>query len=481
MVAIGTGFGGTKSKPMDRSNRRLRTGIVLLGDIVGLYLALFVTIKIRYGGVDANLWWEHVGPFTAVFAVWLAVFGISRLYDLSASGGRAALGFQLLGAMVMAGTIAAAFFYLGHNRLFTLRPQKVLILVLTVSGLTLYVWRMLLMAVLRSPRLSRRVLFVGVNPLIQWLMTELTAKPQLGYTPAAWVQTNGEPLPQFDPPKSQTSAVPSYRDVAGLATRCQRHGIDLIVSGISPRHHATLLGELMQCLPLKIDFSDLSTFYERITGKVPVDAIEQVWFLENLQEGTKKPYEFIKWLLDVALAAVLLLVALPMMPLLYAVVKLSSPGRFLFTQTRVGAAGRKFRAMKIRTMVMDAERHGPQWASRDDSRITAVGLWLRRTRLDEIPQLVNVLRGEMSLIGPRPERPEFIEQLKQTIPFYEERLLVKPGLTGWAQVNFPYGATAHDALEKLQYDLFYIKHRSLGLDFSIMLRTIGTMVSHSGR
>lgn len=470
-----------KELPMDRANRRLRTTILVIGDIAWMYLALFATLELRYGAVDATLWWEHFGPFTIVFALWLVVFTVSRLYDLSVSGGRTDLGFRLFGALLASGTIAAAFFYLGHNRLFTLRPQKVLALVLVASYVALYVWRLLLLTALRSQTLSRRVVFVGIQPIIPQLIAELITKPQLGYTPAAWIKVNGEVAQNIEISKYGNVDIPAYREVTGLPDLCRRHGADLIVSGISPRQHTTLLKELIACLPLKIDFSDLSTFYERISGKVPVDAIEQVWFLENLQEGTKRPYESIKWVADLALAAVLLLLTLPILPMLYLLVKITSPGPFLFKQTRVGQAGHRFTAMKIRTMVVDAEKHGPQWASHNDARVTTVGRLLRQIRLDEIPQLVNVLRSEMSLIGPRPERPEFIEQLKQSIPFYEERLLVKPGLTGWAQVNFPYGASVQDALEKLQYDLFYIKHRSLGLDLSIVLRTIGTMLAHSGR
>lgn len=468
---------------MMRTSRQLRNLLLCAGDIALLYFSLWLTLKFRYSGSpDSQLWGEHVGAFTIVFAAWLIIFAVGGLYDVGSSGGRIQLASRIAGALAIAGIVAATYFYLGYNRLFTLRPQKVLAIVLVIAFFGMLLWRILFLAALRSPRLSRRVLLVGSHQIIPELITELNSKPQLGFFPVAWLQVNGSESPQlFDTSKFRDLELSIYHELTQMREICQRHQVDLIVSGISPRHHENLLRELLSCLPLHVDFSDLSKFYERVTGKVPVDAIEHVWFLENLQEGTKRPYELIKRMMDIVLAVALLILAIPLLPFLYALVKLSSPGAFLFTQVRVGQAGRKFRAMKIRTMVVDAEKHGPQWARPDDARVTPVGKIMRKIRVDEIPQLYNILRGEMSLIGPRPERPEFIEELKRSIPFYEERLLVKPGLTGWAQVNFPYGASVEDTLEKLQYDLFYIKNRTLGLDLSIGLRTIGTILSRSGR
>lgn len=466
---------------MDRANRQIRTALLLAGDLVLLYGALFTTLKIRYGTLFAmDLWWDHVRPFTVVFIAWVAIFAIGGLYDITAAGGRMQLAARLAGALTTAGVIASTYFYLGYRRLFFLRPQAVLLIILAVSFIALLVWRIIFLAGLRSPRLRRRVLLVGNHQIILELISEVLQKPQLGFSVAAWLQPNGEQLQKSGMAEDQNPNLPTYHNLTELRAICQRHHVDLIVSGISPRHHEALLRELLACVRLRIDFSDLSNFYERITGKVPVDAIEQVWLLENLQEGTKRLYELLKRGADMVLALLIIAVVWPLLIVAYFAVKRSGPGPFLFRQVRVGQAGRHFLAMKIRTMVADAEKSGPQWASRHDQRVTPIGRILRSVRLDEIPQLINVLRGEMSLIGPRPERPEFIERLKSTIPFYEERLLVKPGLTGWAQVNFPYGASIEDALEKLQYDLFYIKHRSLGLDLAIALRTVGTILSRSG-
>ncbi|NLE52681.1 MAG: polyprenyl glycosylphosphotransferase, partial [Chloroflexi bacterium] len=189
----------------------------------------------------------------------------------------------------------------------------------------------------------------------------------------------------------------------------------------------------------------------------------------------------LKRAVDLLLAIVGLAIFAALLPLIVVSMKLDSPGPIFFRQQRVGKSGRLFWVVKLRSMIPDAEREtGPRWASDDDPRVTRVGRLLRKTRLDEMPQLYNVLRGEMSIIGPRPERPEFVEALSQTIPFYRTRHVVKPGITGWAQVRYHYGSSEEDALIKLQYDLYYIRHRSLALDVLIILRTAGKMLSFQG-
>ncbi|MBN1966751.1 MAG: sugar transferase, partial [Anaerolineae bacterium] len=185
---------------------------------------------------------------------------------------------------------------------------------------------------------------------------------------------------------------------------------------------------------------------------------------------------------DMVLSMIGLLSFAVLLPLIMLAMRLDSPGPVFFTQKRVGKGGKVFSVLKLRSMIPDAEREsGPQWAIDHDPRITRVGKVLRKTRLDEVPQLLNVLRGEMSLIGPRPERPEFVDELSEKIPFYRTRHVVKPGITGWAQVRYHYGSSEEDALIKLQYDLYYIRHHSLALDLLIMLRTVGKMLSFQGR
>ncbi|MHB8904160.1 MAG: sugar transferase, partial [Patescibacteria group bacterium] len=221
-------------------------------------------------------------------------------------------------------------------------------------------------------------------------------------------------------------------------------------------------------------------FYELLSGKIPVEAIGPDWFLENLKEGQKNYFNFLKRLIDIILALIILIISLPGWPLIALIIKLESRGPVFFRQIRLGLNEKEFRIFKFRSMKEDNNDRSLTQAK--DTRITKFGNFLRKTRLDEVPQVINIIRNEMSFIGPRPERPEIVAELEKQIPYYKTRLLIKPGLTGWDQVSGEYhSATSEDTLEKLQYDLFYLKQRSLYLDLDITLRTIATMISRSGR
>jgi len=231
-----------------------------------------------------------------------------------------------------------------------------------------------------------------------------------------------------------------------------------------------------------VNFDHLATLYEEYTGKIAVENLRPSWFI--FSQGFRKTRwsTAAKRMLDLGIGAVGLIVASPLMALVALAVKLTSPGPVFYHQRRVGLHGRLFTIHKFRSMRHDAEATtGAVWASKKgDSRVTPIGNLLRRTRLDELPQLWNVITGDMSFVGPRPERPEFVGDLTKQIPFYGQRHIVRPGITGWAQVRYTYGATTEDALQKLQYDLFYIKHLSVGLDLFIILSTIKTVVLRGG-
>ena len=238
-------------------------------------------------------------------------------------------------------------------------------------------------------------------------------------------------------------------------------------------------------LDMKLDgvtFDYLASVYEEYTGKIAVENLRPSWLI--FSQGFKKSrvLSAAKRLIDITAAAVGLVIAGPIMVLVAALIRLTSPGAVLYHQQRVGQHGRIFTLHKFRSMWADAEKAtGPVWASKEgDTRVTSVGRFLRRSRLDELPQLWNVLKGDMSLVGPRPERPEFVAELTRQIPFYRQRHIVRPGLTGWAQVRYTYGASVEDALQKLQYDLFYIKNLSLALDVFIILDTVKTVLLRKG-
>lgn len=253
--------------------------------------------------------------------------------------------------------------------------------------------------------------------------------------------------------------------------------VDEIVfdSGLTAQDELALLG----CLDAGVKVSSYSDFIEERYNLIPVDKIDAQWLFSTRLDLSHPYYQGVKRFIDIAVSAVGLVVTAPFILIAAILIKLESKGTIFYSQVRTGRFGRSFRIYKLRTMASNSEANGAQWAVKNDARITAVGKILRKTRLDELPQFWNVLKGEMSLIGPRPERPEFVGDLSEQIPFYQQRHLVKPGLTGWAQVNYPYGASVEDAYNKLTYDFYYIKNASLALDLQIVLRTIGTVMKGS--
>jgi sugar transferase (PEP-CTERM system associated) len=259
-----------------------------------------------------------------------------------------------------------------------------------------------------------------------------------------------------------------------LSELVHRYHVDRLVVAVEDRRGKFPLKELLELsLSRQVTIEEGTRFYERLTGKVGVGMARPSCFIFSDSGRHSNLVRRIRRAANVALAAVGLILSLPLMLLVAIAIKLDSPGPIFYTQERVGKGGRRFRIIKFRSMRVDAEQEsGPKWAEFNDPRITRVGQIIRRLRLDELPQFINVLRGDMNFIGPRPERPEFVEKLSQLIPYYSQRHLVRPGLTGWAQINYHYGASIEDAIEKLQYDLYYIKNRSFLLDAVIFFETI---------
>jgi sugar transferase (PEP-CTERM system associated) len=267
-----------------------------------------------------------------------------------------------------------------------------------------------------------------------------------------------------------------------LRERAVEHGVTEIVVALDERRGGSMpLRELLDCKVAGVKVSDLSTYFEKILGQIRLEQLHAGWLIfgDGFSQGTYR--RAAKRLFDIVASSVLLVLAAPIMLVTAACILMESKGPVFYRQERVGCNGETISVLKFRSMRTDAEADGkPQWASAQDSRVTRVGGFIRRFRIDEFPQLLNVLSGHMSLVGPRPERPFFVEQLTREIPFYAVRHSVKPGVTGWAQVRYQYGATVADAQEKLQYDLYYVKNHSLFLDLVVLFETIGVVVSGKG-
>jgi len=331
------------------------------------------------------------------------------------------------------------------------------ILTVSLTALFVIVPRYLVWGVLQ--RRPRRLLFVGESPLAAATMESIGKDPHRAYEVVGTWQGAGE---------------------GDLAETCQALDVDEIVLPLDTKNAGDLMPAVLRCLPLGCQARSVADFYEDAFRSVPVDHVSADWLLSGGLDTSNHLVEVVKRVSDAALALALLVLTLPVTLLTALVVRLQADGPVFYTQARLGRHARVFRILKFRTMRVDAEGAEPQWASGDDPRTTRLGRWLRRTRIDELPQLANILLGHMSFVGPRPERPEFAARLEQAIPFYAWRHMVRPGLTGWAQINFPYGSSVEDARRKLEFDLYYIRHFSLLTDVVIVLRTL-TAAMHGGR
>ena len=256
--------------------------------------------------------------------------------------------------------------------------------------------------------------------------------------------------------------------------------VERVIVAMEDRRGAMPVRELLDLRLRGVVIEDANFLTERLLGKLALDGLNPSTLIFTHGFNIKATQQILRRLVSISVSFIGLVLCLPILPVLMIAVRLSSPGPIFFSQTRVGLRGKPFQVYKFRTMRQDAEKHGAQWAKKNDSRVTGIGRFMRKTRLDEIPQLWNVLKGDMGFVGPRPERPEFVEWLNSEIPFYELRHIIRPGLTGWAQVRYGYGATLEETKRKLEYDLYYVKHMSVGLDLLVMFETVKTILLRRG-
>jgi sugar transferase (PEP-CTERM system associated) len=333
-------------------------------------------------------------------------------------------------------------------------------------------WRAAFEGLTRDPHLVERVLIVGSGPVARIVADQIRGQHDFAYRLVGMLEEAT--------PSTERAGVPVLGTVADLPRVIATHDVNRVVVSLADRRGVFPSRDLLQAKLSGVRVEDAATIYERITGKILTEGLKPSWLIFSDGFCTSRVTRTIKRVVDVMIAGVGLVLAAPLIVVTALLVKIGSPGPVLYRQERVGENGRIFELYKFRSMRADAEDGTPIWAKENDERVTGVGRFIRLTRLDEMPQLWNVLRGDMSFVGPRPERPYFVDQLAAAIPFYMERHTVKPGVTGWAQVKYRYGASIEDAMEKLRYDLYYVKHLSIVFDLTIVIDTVKVILSGKG-
>jgi sugar transferase (PEP-CTERM system associated) len=449
--------------------------------LVGTSIWPLTTRSYPFFRPDAQLARGLLTCFT-IAVICQASLSYNDLYDWKTSQNRAELPNRLLHAAGYA-LVALGFLSLVAGSLFVLPGLDnindetwKLILLVGIGFVAVYAFRHAFHWFFYKWRFGERVVVVGSSAEAQQLARMVHDMPMSGFEMLGIVEEPGQPpLPR----EANTPAVLGQLD--DLRRLCREEGISRVVVALRERRGKVPVDRLLECRMDGVQIEERESMYERLTGKLAVESMRPSYLIYG-RGFAKDPLTMVcKRVLDILAALAGLALSLPLGLLAALAIKLTSRGPVFFRQERVGQDGTTFKLVKFRTMCTDAEKEsGPVWAKQNDSRVTPVGRLLRRSRIDEIPQFVNILAGQMSFVGPRPERPHFVAQLQQAVPFYPLRHTVKPGLTGWAQVRHPYGASIEDAQEKLRYDLYYIKNMSLMFDLNIMVRTVGVILRGSG-
>jgi len=352
-------------------------------------------------------------------------------------------------------------------------PNQIFWPSLAAVWISFCIWRYLYNQILNQKMFSQNVIVIGTGKMAQDIATELEQKRDAGFRIVHFIGQKNEvfPLPTGIPVSSAVDQLPDL---------CKRYNIERVVVAMDDRRGKTPIKQLMVCKFMGFPVENGLNFYEKLTGKILVEKVNPDWIIFSSGFKKSRLTARSKQLFEFFLALFGLLVVSPVLIVSAIIIKLESPGPIFYRQERVGIHGKPFKLIKLRSMRNDAEKDGPVWARENDTRATSFGTFMRKTRIDELPQMFNVLMGQMSFVGPRPERPVFVEQLSKSIPYYDLRHNVKPGISGWAQICYPYGASEKDALRKLEYDLYYVKYMSMQIDFWVMFQTLKTMLFLKG-
>ncbi len=446
--------------------------LILLG-------AAYAGASLRFLDMDAPISTPHVEHFltSAIAFATAIIFSMSAMgmYQLDADEGlRHPFFMKLMPSFLMGFLILTIVFYVAPDLSF---GRGILLLVFALSAIGIFLARMLFFKTSELQLLKSRIMFLGSGPLAKECSDLAQRKSNYhryhiaGYIPIAHEEVC---VPE--------DGLLKVRDGDSLHALAKKYNVQEIVVSVQNRRGGFPMKELLDCKLRGLRVTDAATFFERETCQIRVDSLQPSWLIFGGGFDQSFIRTFMKRGFDLVCSTIILILAFPLMLLAALAVKLEDRGPVFYSQERVGKDGKTFFVHKFRSMRVDAEKGGkPQWAAQNDPRVTRVGNFMRKTRIDELPQILNVFKGEMSFVGPRPERPYFVEQLIEVVPYYNVRHSIKPGVTGWAQVRYGYGSSAEDALQKLQYDLYYVKNNSLFLDVLVLIDTLKVVLFRSGR
>lgn len=443
--------------------------------------ALFSAAMARFGYVEvAGKMHESETIVTIAIYVLVILFSshLMEAYDFDKNIKKREITINILFGAIASFSFLSIVYYLDPD---VMLGRGVLVISLLLFVFFQFCWHTVYLIGKSNLRFSQRVLVLGTGALAEQI-GEMASSNNRNFLLAGYASCNNDGV--TGERKASNAIVPRDAIVGSsddLMAATHQGRADMIVVALSERRGVFPLRDVLKCKLNGIEVMDAPSFYELVHGKLMLESITPSWFIFSSGFRRSTIFSLSKRTIDILLSAVGLLLTIPFFPLIALAIKLDSPGPIFFSQIRVGNKEKPFMLYKFRTMCQDAEeRSGAMWAAKNDPRVTKLGKFFRNSRIDEIPQLINVLKGDMSFIGPRPERPEFVEKLKQVIPYYSKRHFIKPGLTGWAQVRYPYGSSVEDAIEKLRYDLYYIKNISPFLDTLIFFETIKVVLFGRG-
>lgn len=439
--------------------------MLFVGDLIVFYLSLWLALLIRYGTLPTQeTWVTHAVPFTLIFIVWLFLFFIAGLYEKHTTLLKSKLPEIILHTQIVNSVLALLFFYL--IPFFGITPKTSLFIYLVVSFLLIISWRRFF-AVKVTSRKQQGALLIGSGEEMEELQREVNSNPRYGMCFVSSIDVDEIEDVDF---KSE------------ILDRVYTEAIHTVVIDTQNEKVLPVLPRLYNLIFSGVRFIDMHKVYEDIFDRVPLSLVEYSWFLENISVTRKFTYEFLKRVMDILITLPLFVVSLLLFPFVWLAIQIEDGGDVFITQERIGKNNKHIRIVKVRSM--SGNDTGDD-VLKSSLVVTKVGAFVRKTRIDELPQLWNVLKGDISLIGPRPEFPAMVKHYEEEVPFYNVRHLVQPGLSGWGQINdydVPRkGADVEKTRRKLSYDLYYIKNRSFLLDVVIALKTLKTLLSRTGR